>query len=122
MSTKIHKNDALTLELEEQGDSINVAWTGKSTARNPGDFLSPILTEALGAARDGGRRLTLDFRALAYMNSSTITPVLRMLHEAKASDAKVTILYDASQRWQKLSFSALEFFQTPDQRIEIRGV
>ncbi len=55
------------------------------------------------------------------MNSSTITPVIRLLHEAKRGGARVTILYKQTLRWQELSFSALTIFQTDDERIQIRG-
>lgn len=101
-------------------DSI-LTLTGRSTARDPGNFLGPILTNAFKQAIAAGKALVLDFRKLEYMNSSTITPVIRLLHEAKKGSGKVTITYDGKSRWQDLSFSALTIFTTEDKRIEIRG-
>ncbi len=37
----------LTIELEEGADAISVRWRGKSTARDPGRFILPVLTKAL---------------------------------------------------------------------------
>lgn len=122
MSTKTYSKDALKLDVSTGSDAITLEFTGKSTAREPGIFLNPVFGEVLKQAKDGGLPITMDFRKLEYMNSSTITPVIRMLHEAKGTGTtKVTVLFDSTLRWQTLSFSALTVFQTPDQRIEIRG-
>jgi hypothetical protein len=32
------------------------------------------------------------------------------------------VLYDKSLKWQELNFSAIEIFQTKDQRIQIKGI
>ena len=63
----------------------------------------------------------LDFQALEYMNSSTITPVIRVLNEAKKGQGRLLVLYKKAAKWQELSFSALTIFETDDKRIEIRG-
>jgi hypothetical protein len=65
--------------------------------------------------------MMLDFRGLSYMNSSTLTPIIKILERARVGDGRVTIAYSRSQKWQEVSFSALVIFQTKDGRIEIRG-
>ncbi len=40
----------------------------------------------------------------------------------KRASHAVRVLYKKSLKWRELSFTALEVFQTPDRRIEIRGV
>lgn len=120
MSNTYHHGD-LRLETHDGASGPVVSWLGRSTARDPGNFLGPILTEHYRTATAAQKSLTLDFRKLEYMNSSTITPVIRLLHEAKKNGGKVTILYQAASRWQDLSFSALTIFATEDKRIEIRG-
>ena len=89
--------------------------------REPGTFLNPIFGEILRDAKESGRPVVMDFRKLEYMNSSTITPVIRMLHEVKGGTTKLSILFDESLRWQKLSFAALQVFKTDDGRVAIRG-
>ncbi len=120
MATETFTSGALTLELSE-GDAITVTWRGKSSARNPGEFILPILAKALDRGESTGKAIQLDFRELDYMNSSTITPVIRVLKQAKLGSTRVSVLYRRDLKWQALSFTALEVFHTEDQRIEIRG-
>jgi hypothetical protein len=122
MNSKVFSNKELQLEVRHEADGVKILWTGKSTARDPVAFIGPVLSEALARATDAGKQLVLDFRALEYMNSSTITPVIRILHEAKKGRGSVVVLYQRSAKWQELSFSALAIFKTDDARIDIRGV
>jgi hypothetical protein len=111
----------LKLEARDGSTGPVLTWLGRSTARDPGNFIGPILANLYKQASSAGKGLVLDFRKLEYMNSSTITPVIRLLHEAKKGGGKVSIVYTAASRWQDLSFSALTIFATEDKRIEIRG-
>jgi len=122
MPSETFTSHALTLVVSEEPATVLVVWRGRSTAREPAEFLVPILTKALDRATELRRPLTLDFRAIEYFNSSTITPVVRMLEEAKRRGSTLVINYDKNLRWQELSFSALQVFHTGDQRIRIVGV
>jgi hypothetical protein len=122
MNGKVYSNKELQLDVKYEDHAIRIAWTGRSTARDPASFIGPVLAEALARSTEAGKELVLDFQGLAYMNSSTITPVIRILHEAKKSRGKVVVVYQKSAKWQELSFSALTIFETEDKRIEIRGV
>lgn len=113
---------ALKLELREEEAEISVTWSGRSTGREPGTFIVPVLTRAVELGRTQNKPVVLDFQRMAYMNSSTITPLIRMLGKALRTLSAVRIVYKKELKWQELSFTALEVFQTPDQRIEIRGV
>jgi hypothetical protein len=122
MSTQTFTAHTLTLSVTEESAAIDVVWKGRSTARDPAEFLIPILTGALNRATELKCPLNLDFRAIEYFNSSTITPVVRLIEEAKRRGASLIIHYDKKLRWQELSFSALQVFHTGDQRIRILGV
>ncbi|HUJ24547.1 MAG TPA: hypothetical protein VLW85_00900 [Myxococcales bacterium] len=122
MPSETFTSHALTLVVSEQPATVLVTWQGRSTAREPAEFLIPILTKALDRASELKQPLTLDFRQIEYFNSSTITPVVRMLEEAKRRGASLVIQYDKKLRWQELSFSALQVFHTGDQRIKVMGV
>jgi hypothetical protein len=119
---KTYSSKELQLDVRYDDDATKVAWMGRSTARDPASFIGPVLTEALQRTAETGKEIVLDFRTLEYMNSSTITPVIRFLHEAKRSQARVLVLYARAARWQELSFSALTVFETADKRIEVRGM
>ena len=122
MATETFNSNSLTLTVSEEAAAIQVVWTGRSTARDPAEFLIPILTKALNRAAEQHLTLDLDFRGIQYFNSSTITPVVRMIEEAKRRSTNLVIHYDKKLRWQELSFSALQVFHTGDKRIQILGV
>ena len=113
---------SLKLEIQENADSITTSWTGKSIDRNPGQFLNPILVKLISKGNETHKRIVLDFRKLDYMNSSTITPIIKILERAKRGKMNVTVQYNKLLKWQDLSFSALKIFQTKDKRVEIKGM
>jgi hypothetical protein len=119
---KRYSNKNLALRLFENKNTIEVLWEGKSTEREPANFLSPILAKVLNRAASKSKRITMDFRELSYMNSSTITPVIKILERAKKSKTKITIFYQKSLNWQELNFSALEIFNTENNQIQIKGL
>lgn len=90
-------------------------------AREPGHFLLPILTRAIEMSERTGKRAIFDFRFLDYLNSSSITPVIRILEQAKRGTALVTIVYSAELKWQALSFSSLYLFQSLDGRVIVES-
>ncbi len=122
MPLQTFQQNALTLELRDDEAQVSLTWSGRSTHREPSAFIVPVLSRAVELGRVRNRPLVLDFRAMAYMNSSTITPIIRLLGKAMRTVNRVCVIYRKELKWQELSFTALEVFQTPDQRIEIRGV
>jgi len=94
----------------------------KSSDRDPGKFITPILSSMLERGGNGSKRIVLDFQKLLYLNSSTITPIIRLLDEARRGSHRITVTYQKGTKWQDLSFSALQIFKTRDERIQILGV
>jgi hypothetical protein len=111
----------LALDVSQGPGEVRVVWTGKSADREPGRFLVPVLAELLERARAAGARLVHDFAALDYMNSSTFTPVVKALDEARRAGVPLVLEYSLARKWQALSFSALRTFETQDGRISIHG-
>ncbi|GAH62888.1 unnamed protein product [marine sediment metagenome] len=121
-NAEIFTSNLLSLEVKENDTSINIKWTGVSIEREPSKFITPILVNAIKNSSDRNKRIILDFRELAYMNSSTITPVIKILERAKRGETQIEVLYQKSMQWQDIIFSALEIFQTKDRRVEIKGL
>lgn len=115
------ENNLLKINIIENNGSIKLDWKGKSVEREPAKFITPILVDVLKMGSRNNCQIILDFRKLDYMNSSTITPIIKILERAKRGKSKIKVIYDKSLKWQDLSFSALEIFQTDDQRVEIKG-
>jgi hypothetical protein len=119
--TQVFKNNLLQIEFVENDISVSTKWNGKSVDRKPGIFITPILMKVLNKGNEQKKEIVLDFREIEYMNSSTITPVIKILERAKRGKSKITVLYKKSLKWQELIFSALEIFQTKDERVQIIG-
>ena len=119
---ELFTNNFLTIQVVEHEDTIDVRWEGKSVDREPSKFISPILVKVLEMASDLNKRIIMDFQNMAYMNSSTITPIIKILERAKKGMTKITIFYQKSLKWQELNFSALKIFRTKDNRLEIKGL
>ena len=120
--TKVFEQNLLKIHLTDDNDSIHIGFTGESVDRDPGQMITPILLNVLKNTGEGNRHIILNFCQLDYMNSSTITPIIKILERAKRGNNRLTVLYNKSLKWQALNFSALEIFETRDKRIEIKGV
>jgi len=119
---KSYVSNLLKIEVQESNDSITTRWTGKSIDRNPSNFLNPILVEIVNRSTEFNKRMVLDFQKLDFMNSSTVTPLIKILERAHKGKMSVTVTYNKQMKWQDLSFSALKIFQTKDRRVEIKGI
>ena len=122
MKTEKYTNTHLSIEVIENETTIDVEWKGKSIDREPGKFISPILVKVLEMAGALNKRILMDFQNLSYMNSSTITPIIKILDRAQMGMTKITITYRKALKWQELNFTALEVFRTNDNRLEIKGL
>ncbi len=122
MTAKTHTQGLLTLEVEHTTDQVMVRWRGKSTSREPSEFILPILTRALDDCVQESKRLVIDFRGVEYLNSSSITPIIRVLELVKRGRGSASVVYSRDLKWQALSFTALKVFHTSDQRIDIQGL
>ncbi len=119
---KIFTSNLLRIAVNENEKSIHLKWTGKSIDREPHKFITPVLVDAITRSSGRDKRVILDFCELHYMNSSTITPIIKILERAKRGKTQVTVLYKKSLKWQEVIFSALEIFRTKDQKVEITGI
>lgn len=118
---QILSEEQLQLEISEGNEEIEVRWLGKSVQRNPSRFIIPALANVVKRGTDENKAVVWDFRQLEYMNSSTITPVIKTLEVVKKGSGKVKLIYTKSKKWQDLSFSALRIFETKDGRIQVIG-
>ena len=111
----------LEISLAQEPTGLRLTWVGKSTAREPRLFLVPILLEAFQSALAAALPLVLDFTALDYMNSATLTSVVKAFEESRRLSVPIVLEYSLSRRWQALSFEAFRTFETPDGRIKVTG-
>jgi len=118
---KVYTDSLLSISVTEDEEAINAAWSGKSIAREPGKFITPLLMRLTKRCSDTDKRLMLDFRRIEFMNSSTITPVIKVLERAKRGSSRLTVIYESESKWQELIFSALTIFSTDDGQVLLKG-
>ena len=111
----------LTLEAKQVTGEVRLTWRGRSSDREPGRFLVPVLSQLVEGCRRSRSRLCLDFTALEYMNSSTFTPVVKIIDEARRAGVPIALEYSQAKKWQALSFSALRTFETADGSVTVLG-
>lgn len=121
-SEELFEDGPLALRLVETDEEIRLEWRGMSMAREPGQFLLPVLSRVLERGSAQGKPVVIDFQNVEYLNSSTMTPVIRTLEQARRGKNQVRIVYKKDLKWQALSFTALELFRTQDSRIDVRGI
>jgi hypothetical protein len=92
---------------------LHVRFVGKSASREAGRVLAPVFDEALAAAGTERRVLELHFELLEYFNSSTIAALVQFIRAAQREHVPITVVYDAKQKWQVMSFDALKRAMRP---------
>jgi len=111
------ENKQLTITLEEKNDVVILAWSGKSTSMYPDDFLAPIFQKALALDKP----IIMNFLKLEYLISTTLKPIFMLLETVKNGKGKIELQYDAKVDWQRMTFTAFEFY-TDCERIKITGI
>jgi hypothetical protein len=101
-----------TFDREAPGE-LHVRFAGKSASREAGRVLAPVFDEMLAAASGEGLALALHFERLEYFNSSTIAALVQLFNSSTIAALGVTVIYDAKQKWQALSFDALKRAMRP---------
>ncbi len=110
----------LTIAVED-GATLLLNWLGKSSDRQPGKLLEPFFEKALDTAAEKKVPIHMHFDKLEYFNSSTISSLIQLIQKARARAVKLVIQYNATIRWQKLSFDALRVF-AKDDLLELRTI
>lgn len=97
----------LDVVIEERPARIYVQLLGRSEARDSSKELDPLFTELLARAEAERKTLELRFERLEHFNSATVGALLRMINSARNRLIQLDLCYDASLRWQSVSFEAL---------------
>lgn len=105
----------LTIKVSDStADCIRLDWLGKSNARHPGAVVKPLFDEVTDTALTREAGIEMHFEALEHFNSSTITTLIQLIQKLRGQGVQLTIAYNGSLTWQKLSFDALRVFERND--------
>lgn len=120
-ATRRWQQGELALEARPEPGELRVVWSGRSAERDPARFLGPLLGELVESCRQAQARLRLDFAGLEFMNSSTFTPIVKAIDQARRAGVAIALEYALAKKWQALSFSALRTFETSDGSVAVLG-
>jgi hypothetical protein len=114
----------LALVTEQTGTHgpLCVFWRGKSNERDPGKVLRPFFATLLDLARQRRTPVELHLGAIEYVNSSTLSAIVRLIRESRDAGVKLVIVYDGGRNWQRLAFDPLSVFVTDDGLFELRAM
>lgn len=98
---------------------IRLRWEGMSNSKDPGQALRPFFAIVAARAAESALAIEHRFEALRYMNSSTITALLQLIHEGKERGFRQRVFYDGTLRWQSLNFEALRALTGGGTRFEL---
>jgi hypothetical protein len=91
-------------------EPIRLSWLGRSADRDPSLVLLPYFKNLLATAAREHKAIEMHFERLEHFNSSTITAIIRLVEDARRGNIKLALVYDAEQRWQRLSLEPLRVF------------
>ncbi len=109
----------LKITIGKTGNITVMAWIGKSDFRHPASYLMPYLDDFINELT--AKELTVDFKQLAYMNSSTVPPLIHLLKNLNDRGIKTTVKYDKNAHWQTMSFKAFETLAKMLAHVEVVG-
>jgi hypothetical protein len=117
---KTFEGGELKISVSISSANIKLNWLGRSIGREPSQLLRPFF-EALDPYIIRTRDLEIDFRNFEFMNSSTIKPILTFVQNASKSARAVSVKYDATKPWQRLSFGLLRAVARTWENVTVEG-
>lgn len=110
----------LTIRVEEgEGGVFRLHWEGASNGRDPGQALRAFFAIVLSRASEKKAQVEQHFEKLRFLNSATLAFLVQLIPDAESRGLSMSFSYDASLRWQSLSFQGFKPFTGPTKRFTI---
>jgi hypothetical protein len=102
----------LSFASQREGTNLTLTLNGSAELRTPDSLAQALLMWHDQFLSLGLHLVSVDFRAVEFMNSSALSAFLQWFTKLKAaaSGYKVDLIYDTQVRWQRGSISALGSF------------
>lgn len=114
---ELFSEHALSIEVSDTGANARVTWRGKSDIREPGNKLIPFLDQL--AERLNSRKVTVDFRRFEYMNSATVSSIIRFVRKLDSNGASIVLVYDPLIDWQRVNFLCMKTIARTLSHVEV---
>lgn len=110
--------DALRIVTRNFADTVTIAWQGVSDMQNAAEVIGPYLSRLLGAMKEGGK-CRIDFCRLEYMNSATVSPVVRFVKDLDTAAVQTEIVFSSKVDWQRTSYRAFRAMSLRTHNIDV---
>lgn len=115
-----HKLGQLDVSVTQQeAGALAMVFRGESDSSDAATLLRSLFDAHFDQACASG--LTLDFRAIDYMNSSTFPPIVELIRRLHERTVAVTILYSKDKAWQRTPFKALSSIAAVYQNLTVQA-
>jgi anti-anti-sigma regulatory factor len=98
--------ERMRVSLLEQEGQIVVSWGGVFDAVNPNTTLGEFLAKQSDVLRS--KEVLVDFSKTEFLNSTTLSVMLRFVKELDGIISKLTLLFDTAESWQMVSFRCMK--------------
>lgn len=121
MSTGIQtfEREGLIIKWIRHSNSARMVWMGVSDARDPGPFLGSV-TKSLLENLSGGP-LEIDLRALEYMNSATLGPLMSFIKTLDQMSVETTLRFNTAVDWQRINCQCMKAVVRTLKHISVEG-
>ena len=91
-SNELHfEHGALRIAVFRRDNKATILWSGVSDSRNPSAFLNAVVQRLVEELQ--GYEVTIDFRRLEFMNSSTVPPIISLIKRLDAQGISSLVLF-----------------------------
>ncbi len=112
------EKDGLEIVVGTTSSEVTVTWRGASDSRTPLAFLSPLVDKIIEVSN--GRKVTVDFSRLDFMNSSTITSVIGLVKSLNETSPSVVVIF-ADVDWQRVHMRCMRTITRVLDNVRVEG-
>ncbi len=112
------EHGGLRIEVFRSETKATILWSGVSDSRNPGALLNGALLRMVDEL--DGCKVTVDFRRLQYMNSSTVPPIINLIKRLNARAISCLVLYSDGD-WQRTQLRCMQTIARTLPHVQVEG-
>lgn len=116
---KVFNSGELSISAEWSKNNVIIVLQGVSDSRSPGPFFERVIEEVLSFP--GFQRVTVDFRPLGYMNSATVSAIMRWVKVFETMKVATVLRFDGQIAWQRVHMLCLIAAAKSLKHIQIEG-
>lgn len=98
--------ERMRVSVIDQERQVIVSWRGVFDALNPHQTLGEFLWKQQEALRN--KDVLIDFSKMEFLNSATLSVMLRFVKELDAITPKLTLKFNTTESWQMVSFRCMK--------------